>query len=105
MHMNEYQIEAMSFRLPTANKTYALLNLAAEAGEVCSLVAKFIRDGDQYPEEFRKNLVKELGDVMWMVAAIASDHKLDLSSICETNLAKLQDRKDRNMIAGSGDNR
>lgn len=105
MTMNDYQTQAMSFRLPTANKTYALLNLAAEAGEVCSLVAKFIRDGDQYPEEFKKNLEKELGDVMWMVAAIASDHNLSLSSICETNITKLTERKARNTIGGSGDNR
>ena len=103
--INTYQSTAMSFRLPTANKTYALLNLAGEAGEVCSLVAKFIRDGDQYPEDFKKSLEKELGDVMWMVAAIASDHGLNLSSICETNIKKLTERKARNTITGSGDNR
>jgi NTP pyrophosphatase (non-canonical NTP hydrolase) len=105
MMMNEYQTEAMSFRLPSANKTYAFLNLAAEAGEVCSLVAKFIRDGDQYPEDFKKSLEKELGDVMWMVSAIAADHNLSLSSICETNITKLTERKARNTINGSGDNR
>lgn len=48
---------------------------------------------------------KELGDVMWMVAAIADDNGLSLSEIAEHNIAKLIDREQRGVIDGSGDNR
>lgn len=104
-NVDEYQQQAMSYRLKTANHTYALLNLAGEAGEVLSLAAKFIRDGSMYPEEFKAKLSKELGDVMWMVAAIANDNGLMLSEICQENIDKLEDRKQRNVIKGNGDNR
>lgn len=103
--IDDYQIKAMKFRMPTANTTYALLNLAAEAGEVLSLAAKYIRDADMYPEDYKKNMKKELGDVMWMVAAVAKDHGLMMSDLCRGNLDKLQSRQDRNVINGSGDNR
>lgn len=105
MQIDEYQEEAMTYRLSTANSTYALLNLAGEVGETLSLVAKFIRDGHMFPDEFKKNLEKELGDVVWMVAAVANDHGLKMSSICKTNLDKLEDRQQRNVLKGSGDNR
>lgn len=105
MEINDYQNNAMTYRMKTANATYALLNLAGEAGEVLSLAAKFIRDGHMFPEQFKEALCKELGDVMWMVAAIANDNNLKLSDVCQMNLDKLEDRKQRNVITGSGDNR
>ena len=105
MDIDDYQTKAMKFRMPTANATYALLNLAAEAGEVLNLAAKFIRDADMYPEEYKKNMKKELGDMMWMVAAVAKDNGLLMSDLCRGNLDKLQSRQDRNVISGSGDNR
>ena len=102
--MNSYQIQAMSFRTATADEAYALLNLAAEAGEVLGKVAKHIRDGGD-EEALRQNIKKELGDVMWMVAAVAADFDLTLSEVCAHNIEKLNSRKERNVITGSGDNR
>jgi NTP pyrophosphatase (non-canonical NTP hydrolase) len=104
MNVDFYQSRAMSYRLDTANEIYALLNLGGEIGEVMSLVAKFIRDGGDM-EEYKKNMSKELGDIMWMVAAVAKDHNLSLSDICTQNLDKLESRKIRAVIQGSGDNR
>jgi NTP pyrophosphatase (non-canonical NTP hydrolase) len=104
MDLDFYQTEAMSYRLDSANEAYALFNLAAEVGEVLGLVAKLIRDGagEKNMEEMMK---KELGDVMWMVCAVADDAGLSLSEICAANLEKLADRKARNKIMGSGDER
>ena len=104
MNIDIYQTEAMAYRLPTADGMYALLNLLGEAGEIASLAAKRMRDGGDI-EEYRKNMAKELGDVMWMVAAVASDFGLRLSDICVQNLTKLEDRQKRNAIKGSGDSR
>lgn len=104
MNLNEYQMLAMRFRLKSANTDYAFMNLAGEAGEVLSLRAKAIRDTADY-SEFKDSLTKELGDVLWHIAAIASDFNLDLKEVATTNLNKLESRKARNVIQGHGDNR
>ncbi len=102
--MDTYQELAMEFRLPTADHEYALLNLAAEAGEVVGKAAKHRRDGGDV-DAYNESIKKELGDVMWQVAAVAKDHGLHLSEICQYNLNKLASRKQRDVIQGSGDNR
>lgn len=101
--MNEYQQEAMSYRLPSADESYALLNLAGEVGELMSLIAKSIRDGEK--EDHYENVVKELGDVLWSVAAIAEDNGFTLQDVADFNLSKLRSRKLRDKLQGSGDNR
>jgi hypothetical protein len=104
MQVDFYQSRAMTYRLETANEIYALLNLGGEIGEVLSNVAKFIRDGGSI-KDYNERMKKELGDVMWMVAAVAKDHNMSLSEICTHNLDKLESRKIRDVIQGSGDNR
>lgn len=104
MNLDQYQRSAMTFRLPTADREYALLNLLAEAGEVAGKAAKLRRDGGDI-EKYNSDIKKELGDVMWQVAAVAADHGLSLSEICTHNLEKLSSRQQRNVIQGSGDMR
>lgn len=104
MNLIEYQKESMAFRLPTSNSDYAFLNLAGEVGEVLSLEAKFIRDGGD-AAQYLNDLEKELGDVLWHLAAIADDHDLCLNRIAELNILKLESRKARNQISGSGNDR
>jgi NTP pyrophosphatase (non-canonical NTP hydrolase) len=50
-------------------------------------------------------LKKELGDILWFVAGIARNYYWNLEDIAQMNLNKLEDRKNRNVIQGSGDNR
>lgn len=102
-HFNEYQHEAMGFRLPTADGTYAQLNLAGEVGELLSLIAKARRDGPK--ADYRVNVLKELGDIVWSVAAIAADHGYSLQDVADANLDKLSSRSQRGVLTGSGDNR
>lgn len=104
MNIDQYQRSAMTFRLPTADREYALLNLAAEAGEVAGKAAKHRRDGGDV-EAYNESIKKELGDVMWQAAAVAVDHGFSLSEICQHNLEKLASRMQRNVIQGSGDTR
>ena len=103
MHFDSYQAKAMTFRKPTADNVYALLGLMEEAGEVAGKFSKMRRDGKT--DDFVEDVKKELGDVMWMVAAIASDLQLHLSDIAQANIDKLTKRKEAGTIGGSGDNR
>ena len=103
MNFNEYQNEAMGFRLETATPAYAMYNLGSEAGEVLGVVAKALRDGRTF--DYEQKLKKELGDVLWHVAAIAIDNGFTLQDIADSNIAKLSERKKNNTIQGSGDNR
>jgi len=91
---------------------YAALGLAGEAGEVAEKVKKLIRDADQHrnvdgtlTDEFKDALRKELGDVLWYLAAVATEAGLSLSEVAEANIAKLRSRKERGQLQGSGDDR
>ena len=109
MNFTEYQNLALSTAIyPKKYETiYPALGLCGEAGEVAEKVKKSIRDGVDYgyEEEFKADLTKELGDVLWYVAALASDLNISLDDIAEKNVQKLASRKKRNKIGGSGDNR
>lgn len=107
MNFNEYQKEAMKVRLLKADTIYAVMGLAEEAGEVAGKFAKFRRDSNfgASTADLREAVKKELGDVLWMMAAVAYDMDLKLEEIAEANIAKLNSRKERGVLGGSGDNR
>ena len=77
------------------------LGLVGEAGEVAEKIKKYFRDEDYSKED----IVKELGDVLFYVTALANHIGSDLQTVMNTNISKLQDRLNRNKIQGSGDNR
>lgn len=88
------------------NIYYPALGLSGEAGEVAEKVKKLMRDADgQMSDEFREELAKELGDVLWYVCALCSEIDISLEEVAERNREKLIDRLDRNVLKGSGDNR
>lgn len=67
----------------------AAAGLAEEAGEVLGLVRKHLymrHDLD------RERLVKELGDVLWCLSAVAGAVGVTLDEVAESNLAKLRAR-------------
>ena len=108
MTINEYQKLAHSFA-KYGDELYPVLGLAEEAGEVAGKVAKHLRakgklNWDSDPE-LTKSISKELGDVLWMVAEIATVYGLELEDVMNENIAKLTDRRTRGVINGSGDNR
>ena len=103
MKLNDYQAEAMSFRLPSACEKYALLNLTGEVGELNSLLAKALRDGPKFDIEL--NIKKELGDILWCLSAVAADNGFTLEEIARSNINKLSGRKKDNTLQGSGDER
>ena len=80
---------------------YLALGLTSEAGEVAGKVKKLIRDG----KGDKKAIASEVGDVLWYCAMLASELNVNLGKIMEDNLYKLNDRKTRGTLQGSGDSR
>lgn len=104
MTLDEYQYVAMGTALPTANEVYRVVGAGAEMGELLAAYAKYVR-GDFDREEFKRRLVGELGDNLWFIAAVADEFQLDLESIAQYNIEKLQKRKAENKLKGDGDER
>lgn len=81
-------------------------NGLGEVGEIQGKVKKLIRDaGGDVSEEQKKEIGKELGDVLWYVAALCRELDLNMQDVAEQNIEKLLSRKDRGVLTGSGDNR
>lgn len=53
----------------------------------------------------RDAIAKELGDVLWYVAAICDELGLEMSDVARRNVEKLSDRQERGVIQGEGDER
>lgn len=106
MNINEYQQQASKTAIYQNKLIYPTLGLAGEAGEIANKVKKILRDNSgELQEDARQNLISELGDVLWYVAALATDLKTELSEVANKNIEKLNSRKNRGTIGGSGDNR
>jgi len=106
MNINTYQEEAAKTAIYKDKLIYPTLGLAGEAGEMANKVKKVLRDNaGELSDEVRKDLIKELGDVMWYCAALANDLNVSLGEVCFVNIEKLKSRQERNQIGGSGDNR
>ena len=100
---------------------YCTFGLTGESGEIAEKIKKRYRLGGpeafcpgatvehkgktETYEEFVENLKKELGDVLWYVAGLASELKLDLSDVADANVEKLSSRQARGVLKGAGDNR
>jgi len=88
------------------NLTYPVLGLCGEAGEVAEKVKKIFRDCGGVVDAAKCDAIaKELGDVLWYVAATAHELGVSLEDVASRNLDKLASRKDRGKLTGSGDER
>ena len=105
MNFEQYQAEARKTAIYPKEHilVYPALGLAGEAGEFANKVKKILR-GDANLET-RKQLLDELGDVLWYLSNCASDFNANLNDIALNNIQKLPSRQQRDQIKGSGDNR
>ena len=101
MNFNDYQ-EWTSTTAIYRQTIYPILGLAEETGGLIGKIGKSIRDLDQVDTEAIK---KEAGDFLWMLARIMDDYGIALSDVAQSNIDKLESRKARNVIGGSGDER
>lgn len=90
---------------------YAAIGAGNEAGEILGKVKKAIRDDglasdvDILTDDRRAQILDEVGDVLWYLARVCEELDASLEGVAENNLRKLNDRLERGVIAGSGDNR
>lgn len=106
MNFKEYQKRANATAIYDTKFSilYPTLGLSGEAGEVADKVKKIIRDGKSVVNE-RVEIAKELGDVLWYLAAVSRDIGVSLEDVAMMNIEKLESRKERGTLQGDGDNR
>lgn len=93
MTINEYQKLAMR----TSNKELTTdmhfvngaLGLTGESGEVADLVKKYLMQGHAL---YANHVAKELGDICWYIAEMATAIGYDMETIMQMNIDKLMKR-------------
>ena len=88
------------------NWMYYVLGIGGETGELLEKIKKLFRDGDGYPTmEQKKEILKEMGDIMWYMARLTDMLGMPFGDVPRLNIEKLFSRKERQMLQGDGDNR
>lgn len=110
MTFDDYQKQALTTVISEGNEFNDLLHwvlgINGEAGEVAEKVKKIIRDkGGKVSEADKKEMGKEIGDVLWYLAVFAHHLGIRFDDIAADNLKKLADRQKRGVLGGAGDNR
>lgn len=115
MNLNDYQKQAMKTdilgkgpKVKVTDSAYIakVLGLVGEAGEVAEKYKKIIRDkAGVVSVEDKEQLKKELGDVLWYIAALSHYLGLPLEEVATTNIEKLSSRQQRGTLSGKGDER
>ena len=110
MDFKEYQQKSKKTDLNVVVKSnnidYYALGLVDEAGEVAGKIKKLHRDmNGELTEEYKKEIAKELGDVLWYVASISERIGFSMEEIAQMNIDKLYSRMERSKLTGNGDNR
>lgn len=93
LSLNKYQYLADVTRNKDITYNESLTNyalgLTGEAGEVADLIKKSVFHGHNVPMD---ELIKELGDVLWYIASLASTIDVSLEDIANKNTDKLKTR-------------
>jgi|SRR6478609_1716391 len=86
--LNQYQVEALR-TIGSSDLPILALGVAGEAGEIADIVKKELGHG--HPRDAEK-MAKEIGDVLWYLAALAEEYGYSLSAIATMNINKLKAR-------------
>ena len=93
MTINEYQKLAMTTLNKELSQKDILINgvmgLCGESGEAIDIVKKYLAQGHELD---REHLIKELGDIAWYLAEVATVLDVDLEEVLVRNIEKLKAR-------------
>lgn len=85
---------------------YLTLGLTEESGEVAGQVKRVFRDDAGVVTPHRKTLLlKELGDTLWYLTQVANKLGSSLEEVAKLNISKLESRRKKNTLRGSGNER
>ena len=103
MNLETYQTQTRTTAIYPENQAlvYLGLGLASEAGEVAGKVKKMIQDGGINTMD----TIDEIGDVFWYLTRLCDELGFSAEEVLSRNMEKLQSRKERGVIGGSGDKR
>lgn len=109
MDFKQYQKESRKtaeYKNKDKDYIYPLMGLAGEIGEVIEKIKHVYRDKNNvFDNEAKKEIAKEMGDVLWYLTQLATELGVSLDQVAEDNIVKLQSRQRRGKINGQGDNR
>lgn len=114
MKFNEYQVQAIT--TDTFGGSMAALDdhgflekafgLVEESGEVAGKLKRIFREKQgKLSQGDKDDIIKEFGDVLWYISALAHYLEVPLQEVAERNLEKVLSRKARGQTLGSGDHR
>lgn len=90
MNFNKYQImSSRTINKDSSNKDLILngcMGLAGETGELIDAYKKAVFHGHDIDKDY---VAKELGDIMWYIAAIATAEDIKLDEVARMNIYKL----------------
>ena len=92
MTLDEYQrlaARTIGTRTPADQLSNMALGLAGEAGETADMLKKHLFHGKPLNHD---DVVKELGDVLWYVAGMATAIGISLDDVAQRNVDKLRAR-------------
>jgi NTP pyrophosphatase (non-canonical NTP hydrolase) len=106
MTFNEYQTKAKETAVYPDyphNIVYPALALAGEAGEVANKVKKYwcshmTIDSVDINYAVAKEIMDELGDILWYVAAMCNELRTSMDVVATCNIGKLAIRKAENKL-------
>ena len=104
MKLRDYERRAMNFA-EFQDPDYPFYAIVEEVGELFSLRSKHLRGDPIDFIEYNLKVKKELGDILWQLTALCIRCGYSLQEVAEANISKLESRKQRGVIKGSGDER
>lgn len=88
-NFQEYQTNVIRTMNHSSGLANYALGLAGEAGETVDYLKKVLFHGHELDNE---KLMKELGDILWYVTAVAEFNGYQLEEIAHMNVMKLRQR-------------
>lgn len=107
MDFNEYEQITHTTWLPLPlgePRESMLIACGEEVGEALGVLKRLHR-GDYSYDVARLKVLKELGDLLYYMTRAAIEWESSLEEVAQLNVGKLADRKERGVLAGTGDDR